>query len=61
MRGDPLVDSYHLVAATPVGPADAFRLLCAAGPVERMQLLEQVLEDLEAVLQFRLHAARPSE
>lgn len=57
MRGDPLVDSYHLVAALPVGPSDAYRLLCAAGPAERLDLLDEVLEDLEAMLQFRLDAS----
>ena len=54
MRGDHLVDSYHLVAATPVGPADAYRLLCADGPAARLDLLDDVLDDLEAMLQFRL-------
>ena len=54
MRGDHLVDSYHLVAATPVGPADAYRLLCADGPAARLDLLDSVLDDLEAMMQFRL-------
>jgi Lon protease-like protein len=54
MRGDHLVDSYHLVAATPVGAADAYRLLCADGPAARLDLLGEVLDDLEAMLQFRL-------
>jgi len=43
-----------LVAATPVGPADAYRLLCADGPAARLDLLGEVLNDLEAMLQFRL-------
>jgi Lon protease-like protein len=54
MRGDHLVDSYHLVAGTPVGPADMFRLLCAPGPAVRLELLAEVLDDVEAMLQFRL-------
>jgi uncharacterized protein len=54
MRGDALVDSYHLVSGTPVGPADMFRLLCAQGPVQRLELLDAVLDDVEATLQFRL-------
>lgn len=54
MRGDALVDSYHLVAGTPVGPADTQRLLCADGPAQRLDLLAEVLDDLEAVLKFRL-------
>jgi Lon protease-like protein len=57
MRGDHLVDSYHLVAATPVGPADAYRLLCAEGPAARLDLLARVLDDLEAMLQFRLETS----
>jgi Lon protease-like protein len=57
MRGDHLVDSYHLVAATPVGPADAYRLLCAEGPAARLDLLAEVLDDLEAMLQFRLESS----
>jgi Lon protease-like protein len=57
MRGDHLVDSYHLVAGTPVGPADTFRLLCAPGPVQRLALLDEVLDDVEAMLQFRLEAS----
>ena len=44
----------HLVAGTPVGPADMFRLLCAPGPVVRLALLAEVLDDVEAMLQFRL-------
>jgi Lon protease-like protein len=57
MRGDHLVDSYHLVAGTPLGPADTFRLLCTPGPVQRLELLDQVLDDIEAMLQFRLEGS----
>ena len=57
MRGDHLVDSYHLVAGTPLGPADTYRLLCAPGPVQRLALLGEVLDDVEAMLQFRLEAS----
>lgn len=60
MRGDPLVDSYHLVAATPVGPADTYRLLCADGPVARLAILSDVLDDLEAALEFRLQGPPPT-
>jgi len=61
VRGDAPVDSYHLVAATPIGPSDTYRLLCAAGPVERLDLLDEVLDDLDAMLQFRLHASTVDE
>jgi hypothetical protein len=60
MRGDPLVDSYHLVAATPVGPADTYRLLCANGPAARLGILSDVLDDLEAALEFRLQGPPPT-
>lgn len=61
MRGDPLVDSYHLVAGTPLGPADMFRLLCAPGPAARLDLLADTLDDVEAMLQFRLTAGGAGE
>lgn len=51
---DPLLASYHLAALAPVGPADAFRLLCAASPAARLDALDAVLDDVEAVLAFRL-------
>jgi Lon protease-like protein len=57
LRGDPLVDSYHLVAAAPLGPADMYRLLCAPGPVARVDLLADVLDEVDAMLQFRLGAS----
>jgi Lon protease-like protein len=51
---EPLLASYHLAALAPVGPADSFRLLCAAGPRARLDLLDDVLTDVEAMLSFRL-------
>ncbi len=51
---DPLVASYHLAAIAPIGPADRYRLLCAAGPMERMRVLDDVLDDVDAMLKFRL-------
>lgn len=51
---DPLLATYHLAALAPVGPADTYRLLCAEGPAARLELLDDLLDDLEAVLQFRL-------
>ena len=51
---DPLVATYHLSALAPVGPADRFRLLEAAGPMERLEVLDAVLDDVEAGLKFRL-------
>ncbi len=51
---DPVMASYHMVALTPVGAADAYQLLCAAGPVERVSQLDAMLDDLEVLLRFRL-------
>ncbi len=51
---DPVLGSYHLVAIAPVGAADTYQLLCADGPVERIARLDAMLDDVEAVLQFRL-------
>lgn len=51
---DPLVASYHLAALAPIGPADRHRLLSAPGPIERLDVLDEVLDDVEAMLRFRL-------
>jgi uncharacterized protein len=51
---DPVLGSYHLLALAPVGDADTYRLLCADGPVERVGDLANVLDDVEALLHFRL-------
>ena len=51
---DPLVATYHLAALSPIGPADRLRLLSAAGPAERLSALDDVLDDVEAMLKFRL-------
>lgn len=54
---DPLLATYHLAALAPVGPADTYRLLCADGPVQRLDLLDELLDDMEAVLEFRMAGA----
>lgn len=51
---DPVLGSYHLVALAPVGPADTYQLLCAPGPAHRIAALEAMMDDVEAVLAFRL-------
>jgi len=56
LTADALVDSYRLSAAAPLGPADQQRLLRARGPAERVALLADALDDVEAILQFRLSA-----
>jgi uncharacterized protein len=51
---DAVLGSYQLVALTPLGPADSQRLLAAPGPVARLDLLDDLLDDVEAMLHFRL-------
>jgi Lon protease-like protein len=51
---DPLLATYHLATLAPIGPADRFRLLAAPGPVQRLDLLDEILDDVEAMLKFRL-------
>ncbi|MEM9517260.1 MAG: LON peptidase substrate-binding domain-containing protein [Actinomycetota bacterium] len=51
---DPLVATYHLATLAPIGPADRYRLLAAPGPAERLAELDTILDDVEAMLKFRL-------
>lgn len=51
---DPLLATYHLATLAPIGPADRFRLLSAPGPSARLDLLDDILDDVEAMLKFRL-------
>ncbi len=51
---DPLLATYHLATLAPIGPADRFRLLAAPGPASRLDLLDEILDDVEAMLKFRL-------
>lgn len=51
---DPLTASYHLASLAPIGPADRYRLLAVPGPVERLATLDAVLDDIEAMMKFRL-------
>jgi Lon protease-like protein len=46
--------TYRLAAMAPIGAADQFALLAAAGPVERVAVLHRALDDVEAMLRFRL-------
>ena len=50
---DPLLAVYHLGSLAPLGPADRFRLLAAAGLEERLDVLDAAIDDVEAVLEFR--------
>jgi hypothetical protein len=57
LSDDPLVASYHLAALAPLSVVDRFDLLCAAGPIARLTMLRDRLDDVEALLQFRLDDA----
>ncbi len=54
LSDDLLLASYQLAALAPLGPADTYDLLCTPGPGQRLVLLANMLDDIEAVLQFRL-------
>lgn len=54
---DPVQASYHMASLAPLGPADAQRLLGAPGPVARFALLRELLDDVDAALEFRLGTA----
>jgi Lon protease-like protein len=54
ISADPLVASYHLSSLAPIGPADQQRLLAAPTVRARIELLAEVLDDAEALQQFRL-------
>lgn len=49
----PVAASYRLAAWLPMGPADAQRALSAPGPSRRLDVLDEVIEDLTAVAEFR--------
>ena len=53
-RFDPVLASYRMITASPIGPADAYRALTAPGPWARLAVLDAALEDAEAILRFRL-------
>lgn len=60
LADDPLEVSYQLAAMLPVGPVDQHRLLAAAGPRERIAQVGDLLDDVEALQQFRLADAGES-
>lgn len=50
---DPVSSTYHLASLAPLGAADRYRVLGAATPAERLDVLDAALDDVEAVLRFR--------
>ena len=54
LSDDVATATYQLVARAPIGPADRYRLLCAPSVAARLDTFSQVLDDIEAMLRFRL-------
>jgi uncharacterized protein len=54
LTGDSSFDSFGLAAISPFGPADQYAVLCAPDPLARVELIDRLLDDVEAGLQFRL-------
>jgi Lon protease-like protein len=54
LSDDPLLANYHAAALAPLGPADQYELLVAAGPEERIRRLSTMLADAEEVARLRL-------
>lgn len=52
--GDASSDSFLLAAISPFGPADQYAVLCAADPATRFDVIDGLLDDVEAGLRFRL-------
>lgn len=53
ISNDPLLATYHLAGIAPLGPADRYRLLCADSPLQRLEILDDALDDIEAMIEFR--------
>ena len=54
---DPAVASYQLALMAPVGPLDRQQVLVAPHARARLETLDHLLDDVEALLQFRLGSA----
>ena len=54
LSGESSFDSFVLAAISPFGPADQYAVLCAPDPATRLELIDRLLDDVEAGLRFRL-------
>ena len=54
LTGDPSADSFLLAAISPFGPVDQYAALCAPDPLARLDVIDRLLDDVEAGLRFRL-------
>lgn len=59
LNPDPVIAAYQLTAAVPLGAADRFRILGAASMAARLDALGGALDDVEALLRFRLAGPPP--
>jgi Lon protease-like protein len=56
--GDDLaMATYQLVTRAPIGPADRYRLLSAPSISVRLDTFSEVLDDVQAMLRFRLETS----
>ena len=53
LDADPVMRVFQLGVVAPIGDLDRLGMLVARSPVERMGVLDQALDDVEAVLEFR--------
>jgi Lon protease-like protein len=54
LTGDTSADSFLLTAISPFGPVDRYAALCAIDPLARLDLIDRLLDGVEAGLRFRL-------
>jgi Lon protease-like protein len=54
LSDDVSLATYQLAARAPIGPADRYRLLAAPSLASRLDTFAEVLDDVEAMLRFRL-------
>jgi Lon protease-like protein len=54
LSDDPVLGSYQGAAVAPLGPADQYRVLVAAGVDERIEVLQSLLDEQAELLDARL-------
>src|SRR3954452_19561092 len=54
LTGDLSADSFIVAGISPLGPADQYAVLCATNPSERLDLIDELLDGVEAGFRFRL-------
>lgn len=54
LSGDASLDTFLVALISPFGPADQYAALCAPDASARLELIDRLLDDVEAGQQFRL-------